>query len=58
VHILINRSTGKTLSDCYIEFQCEEDAMNALNMKKQGILKGRVVTLEWSSQVLLRGIQA
>ncbi|KAJ3074106.1 hypothetical protein HK102_005875 [Quaeritorhiza haematococci] len=50
VHIIINRATGKTCSDCFIEFPSEVEARRALESHHRGVLKGRVVTLEMSNQ--------
>jgi hypothetical protein len=51
VHILMNRLTGKTLSECFIEFATVADAQTAL--EHQGthrIIKGREVSLLPSTQ--------
>ena len=49
----MNRTTGKTLSDCFIEFPTYSDAQRALELHSRGILKGRVVMAQWSSQAEL-----
>ncbi|KAJ3054061.1 hypothetical protein HK097_002752 [Rhizophlyctis rosea] len=53
IHIVMNRTTGKTLSDCFIEFPTYSDAQRALELHGRGILKGRVVVAQWSSQAEL-----
>ncbi|KAI8995911.1 hypothetical protein BC832DRAFT_315172 [Gaertneriomyces semiglobifer] len=50
VHIIMNRSTGKTQGDCFIEFPTFTDAQRALELHARGILKGRVVIAQWSTQ--------
>ncbi|KAJ3038185.1 hypothetical protein HDV00_000930 [Rhizophlyctis rosea] len=53
IHIIMNRTTGKTLSDCFVEFPTYSDAQRALELHSRGILKGRVVVAQWSSQAEL-----
>jgi hypothetical protein len=51
VHILMNRSTGKTLSECYIEFATVADAQAGLELQaSRRIIKGREVSLVPSTQ--------
>ncbi|KAJ3014652.1 hypothetical protein HKX48_005026 [Thoreauomyces humboldtii] len=53
VHIVMNRATGKTQSDCFIEFPTYTDAQRAFDMYNRGILKGRIVVTQWSTQTEL-----
>ncbi|KAI8820198.1 uncharacterized protein EV422DRAFT_82501 [Fimicolochytrium jonesii] len=53
VHIIMNRSTGKTQSDCFVEFPTYTDAQRALDLHSRGILKGRIVLAQWSTQAEL-----
>jgi len=46
----MNRTSGKTFSDAYIEFITEEDANTAIETRNKTILKGRIVTISKSSQ--------
>lgn len=50
VHIVMNRSSGKTLSESYVEFTSQADAEKAIAGMNKTILKGRVITLSWASQ--------
>ncbi|RKO86920.1 hypothetical protein BDK51DRAFT_31545 [Blyttiomyces helicus] len=55
VHIIMNRETGKTQSECFVEFPKAEDAERALvRTSGRGYLRGRVVVVAWSSQEELR----
>ena len=49
IHILMDRFTGKTLSECFIEFPSVLDARKALEMQNR-VLKGRLVSVHVSSQ--------
>ncbi|TPX63005.1 hypothetical protein PhCBS80983_g00175 [Powellomyces hirtus] len=53
VHIVMNRATGKTHSDCFVEFPTYTDAQRALDLHSRGILKGRIVVTQWSTQAEL-----
>ncbi len=46
----MNRSTGKTLSDCFVELCYSKDLQKALVELQNKPLKGRLVTLELASQ--------
>lgn len=46
----MNRTSGKTFSDAYIEFITVEDANTAIETRNKTILKGRIVTISKSSQ--------
>lgn len=50
IHIIMNRDTGKTHSECFVEFPTYYDALTAMEMHPRGIMKGRMVTTQWSSQ--------
>ncbi|KAJ3178802.1 hypothetical protein HDU87_003357 [Geranomyces variabilis] len=50
VHIVMNRATGKTQSECFVEFPTYTDAQRALELHGRGILKGRIVVTQWSTQ--------
>ncbi|OUM67613.1 hypothetical protein PIROE2DRAFT_58657 [Piromyces sp. E2] len=50
IHIIMNRTSGKTFSDAYIEFVTIEDANIAIETRNKTILKGRIVTISRSSQ--------
>ncbi|KAI8371543.1 uncharacterized protein BYT42DRAFT_580642 [Radiomyces spectabilis] len=45
IHILMDRSTGKTLSDAYVEFNSVEDLQRAIETRHQKPLKGRIVSV-------------
>lgn len=45
----MDRTTGKTLSYCYIEFVSEKEAQRAIEYGNQRILKNRLVTVTYSS---------
>lgn len=49
VHIPIDRSTGKTKADMFVELGSVIDAVKCIAMYNRRILKGRVVTLTLSS---------
>ncbi|KAI9096238.1 hypothetical protein DFS34DRAFT_160074 [Phlyctochytrium arcticum] len=53
VHIIMNRTTGKTQSDCFVEFPSFTDAQLAIDVHSRGILKGRIVNAQWSTQAEL-----
>ncbi|TPX63335.1 hypothetical protein SpCBS45565_g06678 [Spizellomyces sp. 'palustris'] len=53
VHIIMNRATGKTQSDCFVEFPSYTEAQRSLDLHARGILKGRIVVAQWSSQAEL-----
>ncbi|KAJ3171666.1 hypothetical protein HDU88_007746 [Geranomyces variabilis] len=53
VHIVMNRATGKTQSECFVEFPTYMDAQRALELHGRGILKGRIVVTQWSTQAEL-----
>ncbi|KAI7872816.1 hypothetical protein BDF14DRAFT_1748969 [Spinellus fusiger] len=44
IHIMMDRTTGKTLSDAYIEFATVVDLRRAIETRNQKPLKGRIVT--------------
>ncbi|KAL0093760.1 hypothetical protein F4703DRAFT_1939642 [Phycomyces blakesleeanus] len=44
IHIMMDRTTGKTLSDAYVEFVSTADLRRAIDTRNQKPLKGRVVT--------------
>ncbi|KAI8925878.1 hypothetical protein BC831DRAFT_550298 [Entophlyctis helioformis] len=50
VHIIMDRATGKTRSECFVEFPSATQAQAAHKSHKRGILKGRLVSVEFSSQ--------
>ncbi|KAJ3127963.1 hypothetical protein HK098_005476 [Nowakowskiella sp. JEL0407] len=50
VHIIMNRETGKTYSECFVEFPDQTTALRALEKHPKGLLKGRLVTVHKSSQ--------
>ncbi|RKO83424.1 hypothetical protein BDK51DRAFT_49976 [Blyttiomyces helicus] len=55
VHIIMNRETGKTQSECFVEFPTVGDAQRALVRNSgRGCLRGRNVVAAWSSQEELR----
>ncbi|KAG2231498.1 hypothetical protein INT48_008665, partial [Thamnidium elegans] len=43
IHIMMDRMTGKTLSDCYIEFLSESEAQRATEYGNQRALKNRIL---------------
>ncbi|ORX60689.1 hypothetical protein DM01DRAFT_1371240 [Hesseltinella vesiculosa] len=45
IHILMDRTTGKTLSDAYVEFASMADLQIAIETRHQCSLKGRVVSV-------------
>ncbi|KAJ3278845.1 hypothetical protein HK104_001973 [Borealophlyctis nickersoniae] len=53
VHVVMNRTTGKTQSECFIEFPTYMEAERALDLHERGVLKGRVVVVQWSTQAEL-----
>ncbi|KAJ3162002.1 hypothetical protein HDU86_005700 [Geranomyces michiganensis] len=53
VHIIMNRATGKTQSECFVEFPTYTDAQRALELHGRGVLKGRIVVTQWSTQAEL-----
>ncbi|CEP08849.1 hypothetical protein [Parasitella parasitica] len=55
IHIMMDRTTGKTLSDAYVEFASVQDLRRAIETKNQKPLKGRVVSVsECFQEELLR----
>ncbi|KAI9357468.1 hypothetical protein BD770DRAFT_410786 [Pilaira anomala] len=44
IHIMMDRMTGKTLSDCYIEFPSQSEAIRATEYGNQRTLKNRVLS--------------
>ncbi|KAJ1563785.1 hypothetical protein HK096_011017, partial [Nowakowskiella sp. JEL0078] len=50
VHIIMNRETGKTYSECFVEFENQQIAQKVLEMRPKGLLKGRLVNVQMSSQ--------
>ncbi|KAJ1555292.1 hypothetical protein HK096_004993, partial [Nowakowskiella sp. JEL0078] len=50
VHIVMNRETGKTYSECFVEFENQQIAQKVLDMRPKGLLKGRLVNVQMSSQ--------
>ncbi|CEI93548.1 hypothetical protein RMCBS344292_07779 [Rhizopus microsporus] len=54
IHILMDRTTGKTLSDAYVEFASVSDLWRAIETRSEKPLKGRIVTVtECSPEELL-----
>ncbi|RCI03746.1 hypothetical protein CU098_010501 [Rhizopus stolonifer] len=54
IHIMMDRTTGKTLSDAYVEFATLMDMKRAIEQKNQKPLKGRIVSvIECSQEELL-----
>lgn len=52
---MMDRTTGKTLSDAYVEFASHSDLLRAIETRHQKPLKGRVVTVtECSQEELLK----
>ncbi|CAB4493008.1 unnamed protein product [Rhizophagus irregularis] len=49
-HIIMDRSTGKTLSEAYIEFATAAEAQRAVNTRNMKPLKGRLVSCTQSCQ--------
>ncbi|CAO3613179.1 unnamed protein product [Cunninghamella blakesleeana] len=45
IHVLMDRTTGKTLSDAYVELMSQHDLKRAIETKNQKSLKGRIVTV-------------
>ncbi|KAI9320871.1 hypothetical protein BX666DRAFT_2024480 [Dichotomocladium elegans] len=55
IHIMMDRTTGKTLSDAYVEFAGMADLRRAIETRHHKPLKGRIVTVsECSQEDLLR----
>lgn len=52
----MDRMTGKTLSDCYIEFLSESEAIRAAEYGNQRILKNRLVSVSVCSHDEFLGI--
>ncbi|KAL2919901.1 hypothetical protein HK105_200818 [Polyrhizophydium stewartii] len=50
IHIIMDRTTGKTLNECFVEFPTKALAQQALRLHRRGYLKGRPVNVEPSSQ--------
>ncbi|KAJ3330345.1 hypothetical protein HDU76_005891 [Blyttiomyces sp. JEL0837] len=50
VHIIMNRKIGITLPECYVEFPSYLIALRALELNSNKKLRGRPITLSWSSQ--------
>ncbi|KAI7901470.1 uncharacterized protein BX663DRAFT_562363 [Cokeromyces recurvatus] len=50
IHIMMNRTTGKTLSDAYVEFASVLDMQRAIETRNQKPLKGRIVSVTECSQ--------
>ncbi|GES78263.1 hypothetical protein GLOIN_2v1836658 [Rhizophagus clarus] len=50
VHIIMDRLTGKTLSEAYIEFATTAEAQRAINTRNMKPLKGRLVSCTQSRQ--------
>ncbi|KAK6093471.1 hypothetical protein MT418_006085 [Batrachochytrium dendrobatidis] len=50
IHIILDRTTGKTLGECYVEFPTQVLAAQALRTHRRGFLKGRPVSVEPSTQ--------
>ncbi|KAI8992028.1 hypothetical protein BDF20DRAFT_909719 [Mycotypha africana] len=50
IHIMMDRNTGKTLSDAYIEFTSIADMRRAMHTRNQRPLKGRIISVVESSQ--------
>ncbi|KAI8804663.1 hypothetical protein BJ742DRAFT_775969 [Cladochytrium replicatum] len=49
-HIIMNRETGKTFSEAFVEFGSVKDAERAMAIRNRGFLKGRPVQVRWSRQ--------
>ncbi|KAG2198136.1 hypothetical protein INT47_001534 [Mucor saturninus] len=50
IHIMMDRTTGKTLSDAYVEFLTVADMRRAIESRNQKPLKGRIVSVNECSQ--------
>ncbi|KAG1465047.1 hypothetical protein G6F46_001421 [Rhizopus delemar] len=50
IHILMDRTTGKTLSDAYVEFASTIDLWRAIETRSEKSLKGRIITVSECSQ--------
>ncbi|KAH6582333.1 hypothetical protein BASA60_001973 [Batrachochytrium salamandrivorans] len=50
IHIIMDRTTGKTLGECFVEFPTQSMASQALRTHRRGFLKGRPVSVEPSTQ--------
>jgi RNA recognition motif-containing protein len=44
---MMDRTTGKTLSDCYVEFTCKEEALNAVQYTNQKLMKERPINVSF-----------
>lgn len=42
---MMDRMTGKTLSDCFVEFKTDNDLKQAIEMGNQKHIKGRIVSV-------------
>lgn len=45
LQIMMDRTTGKTLSDAYVEFSSHDELLRAIETRHQKPLKGRIVTV-------------
>lgn len=55
IHIMMDRTTGKTLSDAYVEFATYADLRRAIETRDRKPLKGRIVTVtECTQEELLK----
>ncbi|KAI9254843.1 hypothetical protein BY458DRAFT_579830 [Sporodiniella umbellata] len=50
IHILMDRTTGKTLSDAYVEFATVADLWHAIETRQERSLKGRSITITECTQ--------
>ncbi|KAJ3416847.1 hypothetical protein HDV05_008432 [Chytridiales sp. JEL 0842] len=50
VHIIMDRKSGKTHADAFVEFPNYLTALKALEIQSKVVIKGRLVTTQWSSQ--------
>lgn len=50
IHIMMDRTTGKTLSDAYVEFATYADLHRAMETRDRKPLKGRIVTVNECTQ--------
>ncbi|KAJ3000873.1 hypothetical protein HDV02_002336 [Globomyces sp. JEL0801] len=53
VHIIMDRNTGKTLNECYVEFPTNESYKYAISIKHKLILRERRIYTEKSTQAEL-----
>lgn len=53
VHIMMDRMTGKTHSDAFVEFTDMKTALYAMRTHSKLIIKGRLIHMVWSSQTEL-----